>query len=103
MRASFSSWCDEYYNLKMLLIGELFRSKAILERRQDAVKKKLYTCIVLKEGNFYIHTNRKPSRIQFIIDTPALVYFREDKGRQDQYWEGNQFKSDGYKCNLPGQ
>ena len=39
MRASFSSWCDEYYNLKMLLIGELFRSKAILERRQAAVKK----------------------------------------------------------------
>ena len=38
MRASFSSWCDEYYNLKMLLIGEIFRSKAILERRQAAVK-----------------------------------------------------------------
>ena len=38
MRASFSCWCDEYYNLKMLLIGELFRSKAILERRQAAVK-----------------------------------------------------------------
>ena len=38
MRASFSSWCDEYYNLKMLLIGELLRSKAILERRQAAVK-----------------------------------------------------------------
>ena len=38
MRASFSSWCDEYYNLKMPLIGELFRSKAILERRQASVK-----------------------------------------------------------------
>ena len=38
MRASFSSCCDEYYNLKMLLIGELFRSKAILEQRQAAVK-----------------------------------------------------------------
>ena len=41
MRASFSSWCDEYYNLKMLLIGELFRSKAILERRQAAVKNQI--------------------------------------------------------------
>ena len=38
MRASFSSRCDEYYNLKMLLIGEQFRSKAIIERRQAAVK-----------------------------------------------------------------
>ena len=38
MRASFSSWCDEYYNLKKVLIGELFRSKAILELRQAAVK-----------------------------------------------------------------
>ena len=38
MRASFSSRCDEYYNLKMLLIGEKFRSKAIIERRQAAVK-----------------------------------------------------------------
>ena len=38
MRASFSSRCDEYYNLKMLLIGEKFRSKVIIERRQAAVK-----------------------------------------------------------------
>ena len=41
MRASFSSWCDEYYNLKMLLIGELFRSKAILERRPFGRRNKL--------------------------------------------------------------
>ena len=46
MRASFSSWCDEYYNLKMLLIGELFRSKAILETAAFRRKK-------LKNKTFY--------------------------------------------------
>ena len=40
MRASFSSRCDEYYNLKMLLIGESFRAKAILERRPFGRRKK---------------------------------------------------------------
>ena len=40
MRASFSSRCDEYYNLKMLLIGEKFRAKAILERWPFGRRKK---------------------------------------------------------------
>ena len=51
MRASFSSWCDEYYNLKMLLIGELFRSKAILERRQAAVKNQTMSIMELLNGH----------------------------------------------------
>ena len=41
MRALFSIWCDEYYNLRILLIGENLhncRSKAILERLLAAVK-----------------------------------------------------------------
>ena len=55
MRASFSSWCDEYYNFKMLLIGVLFRSKLILERRQAAVKKSkslsMYTQFLVRIAN----------------------------------------------------
>ena len=41
MRALFSSWCDEYYNLKILLIGEIyikFRFKMIIERRRSRRK-----------------------------------------------------------------
>ena len=43
MRALFSIWCDEYYNLRILLIGENLhncRSKAILERRPFGRRKK---------------------------------------------------------------
>ena len=60
MRASFSSWCDEYYNLKMLLIGELFRSKAILERRQAAVKTHLKVDFSKNKGSnqdYISHSN----------------------------------------------
>ena len=48
MRALFSSWCDEYYNLRILLIGEFlhkFRFKAIIERRRSR-RKKLKSCLI---------------------------------------------------------
>ena len=77
MRASFSSWCDEYYNLKMLLIGELLRSKAILERRQAAVKtQKFLEIIVLLHSHsqrFFANVSLKFSNIKNRRVTSAHV------------------------------
>ena len=38
MRALFSSWCDEYYNLRILLIGENFHKILVQNDNRASAK-----------------------------------------------------------------